>query len=359
MKTIAFHIGSLIDGGAERVICNLANYFAQQEYKVYMITNEMEDREYHKLDDKVKRIVMPQPNGGRVKNMFSRVTILRRTIKEIHADVVVAFMRKQNLRAILATRCMPTKAIVSVRSAPEREYSTRLQQILAKVLFRMAEGAVFQTERARNFFGKSVQKKSVILMNPLLGDFSKSRYEGTRKKEIVTVGRLHAVKNHELLIRAFSCVNVEYPELKLTIYGDGEHKEQLEQLIKTLHLEQKIQLPGHCDDVANTIDKSLLFALTSNTEGMPNALLEAMAMGLPVISTDCPCGGPAMLIQNGVNGLLIPVGDEEALVKAIRTLIDKPQYADQLGREAEKVKELYAPEKVYKMWNDYIEKVLA
>lgn len=357
LKTIAFHISSLVDGGAERVICNLANNFSQKGYKVYMITSKMEDRQYHKLDEKVTRIVMPEPDGGRIANAIHRVTILRDTIRQTGAEAVVSFIGKTNLRTVMATRFLPTKAIVSVRSAPTREYAGKFQQFLARFLFRQAEGVVFQTEMAQQFFSKSVQKKSAILMNPLLGDFSRERYAGERTPEIVTVGRLHSVKNHEMLIRAFAQIAEDYPELVLRIYGDGEHRDKLEKLIQELHLEQKAFLMGQCDKVADTIYQSAIFALTSNTEGMPNALLEAMALGLPVISTDCPCGGPAMLIQNGVNGILIPVGDEKALAEEMRKLLDDPAYADQLGREASKVRQQYAPEKIYRMWEEYITRV--
>jgi len=354
-KIIAFHIPSLVDGGAERVICNLANHFAAKGYRVYMITSEMEDRQYHKLDERVTRVMLPKPQGNRVLKIVRRLGILRKAIRDTGAPVVVSFIGKANLRAILATRFMKTKVIVSVRSAPAREYKGK--ELAAKLLFRLAEGVVFQTEMARDYFGKSVRRRSVLLMNPLLGDFSKPRYEGLRTREIVTVGRLHSVKNHEMLIQAFDGIKEEFPDAVLRIYGDGDHREKLERLIAELNCGDRVFLEGNCDTVADTIWKSALFVLSSDTEGMPNALLEAMALGLACISTDCPCGGPRMLIRDGQNGILIPVGDVDALEKAMSKLLSEPELADCLGREAEKVKEQYAPEKIYRLWDDYITSV--
>ncbi len=354
-KVIAFHIPSLVDGGAERVICNLANYFADRGYRVYMITTDMEDRPYHKLDERVTRSVLPKPTGNRIQKIYRRLGILRNAFRETGAPVVISFIGMANLRAILATRFMKTRVIVSVRSAPAREYKGK--EKLAKLLFRFAEGAVFQTQMARDYFCSSVRKKSTILMNPFLGDFSRSRYEGERAKEVVTVGRLHSVKNHEMLIRAFCRLHKDYPDYVLRIYGDGEHREELEALITELACSEYVYLEGNCDAVADAIWKSSLFVLTSNTEGMPNALLEAMALGLPCISTDCPCGGPATLIQSGDNGMLIPVGDEDALVEAMRSILADEILANRLGENAEQVKELYAPEKIYRMWEDYITEV--
>lgn len=351
-KTIAFHIPSLVDGGAERVICNLANHYADKGYRVFMITSEMEDRQYHRLDERVRRVLLPKPTGNRILKIFKRLSILRSTLRQSGTPIVISFIGKANLRTILATRFMKVRVIVSVRSVPAREYAGK--ELLARFLFRFADGAVFQTQMARDYFPKSVRIKSAILMNPLLGDFSRPRYDGERAREVVTVGRLHSVKNHELLIQAFCKLHARYPDYVLRIFGEGDHRGTLESTIANLQSENFVFLEGNCDKVADAIWRSSLFVLSSDTEGMPNALLEAMALGLPCISTDCPCGGPATIIKNGVNGLLIPVRDEDALVNAMDRILSDSEYGDLLGREAQKVKEEFAPEKVYAEWERYI-----
>ena len=338
------------------MICNLANYYASKGFSVCIITNEMEAQQYHTIDERVIRVVLPKPQGNRVLRIFRRLSILRKAIRDTEAPVVISFIGMANLRAILATRFMKTKVIVSVRSAPGREYKGK--EKLAKILFRFAEGAVFQTEMARDYFSSGVRRKSAILMNPLLGDFTRARYEGERKKEVVTVGRLHSVKNHEMLIEAFCEIHDAFPDYVLRIYGDGEHREHLQTLIERLQCQEYVFLEGNCDAVAETIWQASAFVLTSNTEGMPNALLEAMALGLPCISTDCPCGGPRMIIDHEKNGMLIPVGDKKALQMAMCRILSDTSYADAIGKKAETVKIKYAPEKIYQMWEEYIQEVI-
>lgn len=357
-KRIAFYISVLQIGGAERVISNLANAFLENGYQVSMITDKPDPSKSYPLNEKVKRIILPELSGGvRIFNAIKRVTNLRKAVKESQAEVLVSFIGKSNLRAILATRFLKTKTVVSVRSAPGREYGTKLQRVLSRTLFRVTEGAVFQTRDAQAFFAKSVQKKSVVLMNPLNPDFIRPPYTGPRKQEIVTVGRLHKVKNHELLISAFARLADDYPQLVLRIYGGGEHESKLRPLIETAGLSKRVILEGSCSDVAKRILQSGIFVLSSDVEGMPNALLEAMALGIPCISTDCPCGGPRALIRDGENGLLVPVGDEAAMEQAMRRLLADEAFAARLGAQAALVQETLSPEKVNRMWMDYVEQL--
>lgn len=357
-NTIAFYISSLTAGGAERVISNLANEFAAKGYEVFMLTDTMEDKEYHRLDGRVKRIMIPKSEDkGRVSNAIGRITKLRRAVKETQASVLVSFIGKSNIRAVLATRLLKTKVVVSVRSAPAREYPTRLMQMLAKTLFRTADGVVFQTKEAQQFFSRGIRRKSAVLMNPLHPDFMRARYTGARRQEIVTVGRLHSVKNHEMLIAAFAAVAEDDPALTLHIYGDGDRRENLHSEIDRLHMQGRVVLEGDQEAVADRIEASRIFVLSSNVEGMPNALLEAMALGLACISTDCPCGGPRAVIRDGENGLLIPVGDTAALTQALRRVLSDPKLEERLGVNASAMKQELAPEKVNQMWMDYIAQV--
>lgn len=357
-KRIAFYISTLRVGGAERAISNLANGFCEKGYRVYMITENPDDKESYPLHCDVERIMLPKPDkGNRIFNMTARITNLRKAVKELRVQVLVSFIGKANIRAVLATRFTRTKSIVSVRSAPAREYGTKVRRILAKTLFCLAEGAVFQTEEARNFFASAVRKKAAVLMSPLHPDFVRPRFEGKRRHEIVTVGRLHEVKNHEMLIRAFAAVAPDYPDHVLRLYGDGDTKEKLAGLIGELGMEDRVFLEGNCSHVADAIQEAEIFVLSSNVEGMPNALLEAMALGLACISTDCPCGGPRTVIRDGENGLLVPVGDTVALERAIRRILDDPDLEERLGVNASAIREELSPEKVNENWMKYIAQV--
>lgn len=355
---IAFYISTLQMGGAERVISNLANGFCEDGYEVYMITENPDRRESYPLHPEVERIMLPKPDKkSRLSNAIERIINVRKIVKKLRICMLVSFIGKANIRAILATRFTNTKCIVSVRSAPAREYPTGMMRLLAKFLFRFAEGIVFQTEEAREFFAPAVRKKAVVLMSPLHPDFIRPRYEGKRRHEIVTVGRLHSVKNHEMLIRAFAALAADYPDYTLKLYGDGERKEKLTELIAGTGLNDRVILAGNCSHVADAVWDAEIFVLSSNVEGMPNALLEAMALGLACISTDCPCGGPRAVIRDGENGLLVPVGDTAALTQAIRRILDDPKLEEQLGVNASAIRQDLAPEKVNQMWMDYITRV--
>lgn len=215
-----------------------------------------------------------------------------------------------------------------------------------------------QTERSRGFFCRKVGEKAVILPNSLNPAFIRPRYEGVREKKIVSVGRMDANKNHEMQLRAFAALKDKYPEYTLVIYGDGELRAYIEETADRLGIAERVSLPGVVPDVAARICRASLFLLTSYSEGVSNALIEALALGLPVIATDVPSGGTEELMKDGVNGLVIPAGDQAALERAMDRLLGDPAYADRLGREAAGIQERLAPERVNPMWKEYFERVM-
>ena len=356
-RKIVFYIAGLQRGGAERVIANLANYFDQQNYQVTMFTDCILEKEYE-LNSGIKReVVGYEPTGKRVADMVKRVTVIRTAYQKIRPDVVVSFIGKTNIRAILASFGTGIPVIVSVRSTPQREYRSKAMKLLARILFCHAAGVVFQTEGAKQWFGKRIQKKSVILSNPLQEDAVKPCYEGERANEIVTVGRCEKVKNQKLLVEAFLKIAEEFPDTVLKIYGDGAEREALERYAKGQPGGERVLFMGDCDGIPDLIYHSRIFALSSNQEGMPNALMEAMALGLSVVSTDCPCGGPATIIRDEENGLLVPVGDADAMAEAFRKILGNPSFEEKLRKNAAKLGQELAPEKVNREWMEYIESV--
>ncbi|MBO5485678.1 MAG: glycosyltransferase, partial [Eubacterium sp.] len=157
----------------------------------------------------------------------------------------------------------------------------------------------------------------------------------------------------------FSRVVREFPELELVIYGEGSYREELEKERARLGLEEKIKLPGAVDCVADAVQSAKLFVLSSDYEGMPNALLEAMALGIPVISTDCPCGGPAEIIRDGENGFLVSVGKEEELIDAMQKLLRDDELGNRIGNNARQVQQDYSEEQTFEKLYQYLEKVIA
>lgn len=355
--TIALYISSLRKGGAERVIANLAEHFAQKGYRVLLVTTYRVEAEY-KVPGTVKRMISEPADGelkgGRIHNFLARFRKLRSIWKEEKPDVILSFIGKNNMMAIITSLGLGIPVAVSVRGEPGEEYYSRSLKFVARHLFKLADGVVLQTKQCMEFFPESIRKKAVILKNPVNPEFFQERYEGEREKTIVAVGRIDENKNHEMLIRAFSLIAEEYPEYKLIIYGEGEKKKELEALVKELKLQEKILLPGSTDRVADVIYKARVFVLSSNTEGMPNTLIEAMIMGLTVIATDCPCGGPAELIIHEKNGLLTPVGDVEGMKDNLQKVLSDLHKSDLMGMEAKVMCEIYRPEKVYEEWENYL-----
>lgn len=363
MKRIALFINSLQKGGSERVMANLAEYFYSQRYDVILVTQYKKENEYN-IPQKIRRVYSEpdetQLQRGRIRNFVTRFLALREIWRAYKPDVVLSFLGKNNLMAVATTMFLPSKVAVSVRGEPTMEYEGKFMQFLAKFLFRFADGVVLQTKKAWEFFPKAVRKKSIILSNPLSPQFvnREQTMDKTNKEDlIVTAGRLDENKNHEMLIHAFAKIADEYPTMKLAIYGEGELEQTLEDLVREKGLLERITLPGNVENVADKLSKARIFALTSNTEGMPNSLMEAMALGLCVISTDCPCGGPAELIEEGVNGILVPVGDAFALADAFRRILEDSEFEKKLGENARAINDRLAPERVNKEWEDFLKKL--
>ena len=223
---------------------------------------------------------------------------------------------------------------------------------MKRIVFRNADGIVFQTKEVQNFFSKPIRKKGMVIANPLLDDNLPMADINSPRKEIVAVGRLSVEKNFEMLIKAFS--ELKLSDYTLRIYGQGPLYQNLQELIAKLWMENQIILEGQVEKVVDKIQGADIFVLSSNHEGMPNVLLEAMAMGLACISTDFPSGGAQALIRNGINGLLIPVNDKEALKNAISTLVDNQRLKLELKKNALNIRKENSKEQIFPEWESFV-----
>ena len=354
---IMFCLGSMTKGGAERVIANLSNYLIK-DYDISIVVTPP-DRSSYELNKKINYYTLDNNKNkyGIVKRTIKRMHKLKEIINKDNPDIIVSLLPEPTYRVMLVNLFLRKKVIISVRNDPNIEYSNLLKKILVKVLYSRANGFIFQTEDAKKFFSKKIQKKSVVIPNPIADEFIVSPFSGEREMTIVNVGRLTKQKNQYNLIRAFYIFQKKHDAYKLFIYGDGELKEELNNLISELRLKEKVFLKGNVDNIKESIYKSNMFVLSSDYEGMPNALMEAMALGIPCISTDCPCGGPKFLIDNEENGLLVPINDVDSLANAMDYLAENKNIAIKLGNNANKIGKELNCEKINKKWIDYILKI--
>lgn len=316
MKKIDIITKAMTSGGAERVIAQLVNYFTEQNISCRIITTE-NDEVMYSLDKKVKIVPIGRKSTNKVIDRLLRYLAIRKLVVHNKPDVVLTMPEDTGIYAILALVGTGIPVYVSERNNPWVMPDVKITRLLRKVAYPFAKGIIFQTEMAKSFFTKRIQKKGIVLPNPVDASRIPAPYEGKREKRFVAVGRLEPQKNFPLLIRAFAEFNKEIQGYKLTIYGEGREREKLEKLIKDFGMQNDIELPGRDKDVLNKINNAAAFILSSDYEGMPNALIEAMCMGMPVISTDCPSGGPRELIQNGINGFLVAVNSEKNLLEAM------------------------------------------
>lgn len=366
LRKIMIHINSLGKGGAERVASLLASQFVKEHIQVVIATEWMEEQEYE-IDRRIKRVhagLTPnEENSHRLLKLWYRVKNLRKVILEEKPDVILSFCVKANYRAVQAAMGTDIPVIVSVRNDPKADYVGKAKAVMNKLFLNRAAGCVFQTEEAKAFFDDVLQKKSIIICNPVNEKYLQAE-RTTPKSKIVYVGRLVEQKNPMHLVKAFERIIVKYPEYQLYLYGDNFEDECKEELIRYLEqpgnkdVKEHVHFMGRSDRLEKEMADAAMFVLPSNYEGMPNALMEAMAMGLPVISTDCPCGGSRYWIEPGKTGQLVPVKNVTSLVQAMEYYIKFPKEAEIMGQNAkERLKEATL-QKVFEQWKEYILQVL-
>jgi glycosyltransferase involved in cell wall biosynthesis len=362
-RKIAFHLNCLEQGGAERVVTNLANRFAREGYQVIIATEWYGENEF-RIDPQVRRVHVGLREGDEKKHrliqFLLRVRYLRRFLKEEKPDILIPFARKALYRGLMAAYFVKIPVLISVRTDPAGHYEERSDKIQIPLLFPRADGCVFQTQGARKFFAPRLQKNSRIILNPINPKYIGVPEPAVRQKTVVQSGRLVDFKNQPMLIRAFVEVHKKHPDYDLKIYGgdsfDGT-KEILEQIIDENQAREYVHLMGASDSLEEEIKDAALFAFSSDWEGLPNALMEAMALGLPVVATDCPCGGPRTIMTHEVNGLLVPIKDQKAMEEGINRLIEDRELAERLGREARKIADRANDQAIYEQWRDYIEQL--
>lgn len=348
---IAIVNGSIRHGGAEHFTVTMANTWIKEfPEEVYLITGKEKEGEYS-LESGVHRVCALR-EGNSLSGLLQNAKTVSKLSNENNIDVVIGIGIYANICVCLSKIATKAKIIISERNDPKHDSISWKSKFLRWLLFRRADGVVFQTKGAQNFYSKKIQKKSVVIHNPIVENLPYRTGDGN--KELVAVGRLESQKNYPNLLRAFSSVHAKYPEYVLRIFGQGSKERELKQLAIDLGIINAVKFEGFCLNVHDQIRNSDIYIMASDFEGMPNSLMEAMAMGFPVITTDCPSGGPKELIQNGVNGLLVPIKNSKCLADQIIYLIENPKIKKRLAKNALTIRESHSSEMILNQWMNFM-----
>lgn len=337
MKHVTFAIGSLFGGGAERVVSVWASALAEKGYKVSVIVYSRLDNEYP-VNEKVEIFPIAESQAACDEmSILKRVSVIRKTLKKIRPDVMINFLPIMQVYIRIASLGLRIPRIETIRISPWKVeiLKTKFAKLWLNC-FETCKALILQSEDQKSFFSEKVRNKSVVIPNPINPKYAenmKSTYNNLSHK-IVAAGRLSLQKNYKMMIDAVKLVSVKYQDVSLEIYGIGDLEEKLASYIKDSGLENNVKLMGRSNELYNIYKESDLYVMSSDYEGMPNALAEAMAIGLPCISTDCKTG-PRDLIVDGENGFLVPCNDADALAEKIKTVFEMTeQMQRQMGESA-------------------------
>lgn len=339
-------------GGAERQIIMLSNALAAKGHNVHLLVLAKDDCSYEiSKEVTIHNLAEKEKPSNRI---LSRFLLFKKELSEIKPDITINFIFQSAFFCSILPKTITGKVVYAERSDPYDSGYSLVLKLQRRFAINRMDGFIFQSEGARDFFNNRVKEKSVVIHNPLnIKDIDKYR-SLVKEKKIINVGRLHPQKNQELLIRAFSKIAYKHKDWCLEIYGDGYLKEHLQNLIHKMGLNMQVSIYPSTKDIYSKIAQASIFVLSSDYEGMPNVLMEAMAIGLPCISTDCRPGGARALIQNGVNGVIVPILDIYALSEKIEWMIEHSNDSNYMAQQAMKIVDNHSPEYIYMRWESFL-----
>lgn len=347
MKVI-FILPNMGAGGAERVVTILAKALTQNGTAVDIVML-FSEKVLCQIPEKVNLISLKTADMSPVSR-FNKIREYFVKQKREHKTVVVVPFQHNCLKySLMAAIGLNIRVVACERNDPYQKGTTFRKRTAANIPYILADKCVFQTPDAMAYYFPSVRRKGKVIENPLILP-NELVWCGQESNRIVTVGRLEPQKNQKMLVEAFCAFHKLHPEYILEIYGEGSLREKLQGQIDSCGLSNVIFLRGHSSEVHAKLSQSRLFILPSDYEGMSNALIEAMAIGVPTISTDHPIGGARMLIEDEKNGLLTPVGDSVALCHAMDKLIRFPDYAETLGKNGISIRNRLDAETIASQW---------
>lgn len=344
---ICFVTSTLTSGGSERVMSLLANRFAEEGYEVEII-HLNQHIVFYPIDSRIKLVYVEDAVGTSV---LKKLVWFRKYAKRTHPDVVIPFMEAVYCFTLFALIGVNIPVVSSERIDPRK--SPFLRNVLRRVLLPLTDWLVVQTEDIKAFYPRFIQKKTSVIYNPVSEQVF-NLPQIPKEDIVISVGKLDDQKNHAMLIRAFSKVSNDFPTWKLIIYGEGPLRNNLENLVEGLGLCDKVLLPGRCDHVIDEMNRSKIFAFSSKYEGMSNAILEAVCVGLPVVTTNV--SGAKELVRDG--GYVIPIGSETEMTKSLKALMNCENKRLQFGEINKNRAGGFQLEKIFRQWESLILEVV-
>ena len=351
---IALIISSLGCGGAERVLCSIANYWARKNYKIAILTLD-NSAPFYLLEENVELEPLSLLKNSdsafsAIANNIARIKVIKKKLIEIDPDIVISFMTETNVISTIACRIIAKPIIISERICYDF-LKSRAWTFLRKLVYGFSNALILQTRYDKEKYNHL--SNTFVINNPL--SLKEIRPNAKREKNILAVGRLDRAKGFDRLIRVFS--RLEHTDWKLTIIGEGSERNSLEKLMCGLSSEDKIRMPGKTKEIEQWYQKASIFVLSSRVEGFPNVLCEAMAYGCACVSFDC-ISGPNEIITDNVDGYLVKNGDMNALAEKLRFLINHPAERRRIGNEAVKIRERLNIDSIMSEWDKVIKRIL-
>ena len=356
---ICFCLASLGSGGAERVVTLLANRMNAMGHQIEIICLKYDDMYYQ--TDKGVKVVFAEHLGKSVPEL----RWLRKHVREEKPDVMIAFTEGVYCFTIAALLGIKIPVIASERLDPTA--MTWKRNLLKRLLLPYADWLVVQTKTIKEYFPKSIQKKISVIYNPVnlpqtssLTTDPSPKGEGSGKSEgkmnrIISVARLFPQKNQEMIIKAFAQIVIKYPDWKLVIYGEGPLRAELEAVVSSFKMQESVLLPGRTEHVVEELRKSKIFCLSSDYEGMSNSMIEAICVGLPIVSTKV--SGTDELIEDGINGYRVEIGDERGMANALEKLIQNEEMMKQMAEKNKQKAVLFHLDTIMNEWMELINQV--
>ena len=362
-QRITLVIPAIVSGGAERVMATLANHWAAGGRAVTLLTlDDGREPPFFPLNPAIDRrpLGIAGESGGAlaaVRNNLSRIRRVRRAIAASKPDVVLSFLDTTNVLTLLATRGLGVPVVVEEHTDPSQKAIGHWEP-LRRLFYPRADRVVVLSEESRAAFRRSVRARAVVMPNPIVIEPPSAvpTLRGERKT-LIAIGRLGPEKGFDLLLDAFARVAHDHPDWDLVVWGEGRLRPELEKQRDRLGLGGRARFPGRTASPHDELRRADLFAMSSRREGFPMALGEAMACGLPAVSTDCP-SGPRQLIQPGVDGVLVPPGDPAALASALDLLMGDPVLRARLAVHAPEVLDRFGIERISARWDELFGEVM-